>query len=117
MRSWWNPASRKAAKEVLAHEQLHVELARMLSEELTEKFEQGRVVVRGEGRSEEAAIARFQLRWGNHIRGARDELRRLERAYDRETDFGNDAARQSAWQMRVGDGLAAVRAGAPPASN
>ncbi len=111
-RSWWNPKSRKAKTEVLAHEQLHLELARMLSLELTEKFEQGRVVVRGEGRSEEAALARFQVRWGNHIREARDELRRLERAYDRETDYGNDTRRQAAWRQRMSDGLAAIRAGA-----
>ena len=117
MRSWWNPDSRRAKEEVLAHEQLHVELARMLSDELTEKFDQGRVVVRGEGRSEEAAIARFQLRWGNHIRKARDEFRRLERTYDRETDFGNDPRRQVAWQARIGDGLAAVRAAAPPSAD
>ena len=116
MRSWWNPRSRRAKADVLAHEQLHVELARMVSEDLTEKFEQGRVVVRGEGRSEEAAIALFQVRWGNHIREARDELRRLERAYDRETDFGNDTSRQAAWQTRIGDGLGAVRAVAPPSA-
>ncbi len=116
-RSWWNPASKKPAPEVLAHAQLHLELARMLSEELTAKFEQGLVAVRGEGRSEEAALARFQQRWGKHIQEARDELHRLGRAYDRETGFGSIGGRQAAWARRFGDGLPAVRAGAVPTAN
>ena len=111
-RSWWNRDTRRGKDEILAHEQLHVEFARLLSEELTEQFKTGRVIVRGEGRSEEAALARFQMRWGTHIQKTRDELRRLERAYDRDTRYGRDAERQRAWQARLGGGLEAIRAAA-----
>jgi hypothetical protein len=113
-RSWWNPNSNKEPAEVLGHVQLHLELARLVSESLTAQFDQGLVAVRGEGPSEETAVARFQVRWGKHIQEARDELHRLERSYDRETAFGNDAARQAAWSRRIGEGLAAVRAATTP---
>ena len=109
-RSWWNPNSRRDEDAILDHEQLHVELARLLSEELTDKFRTGRVIVRGDGRTEEAAVARFQMRWGTHIQQMRDELRRLERAYDKDTRYGRDAARQAAWKTRFDSGLDAVRA-------
>ena len=109
-RSWWNPETGREAAAVLAHAQQHVKLAGLLAHELSERAKQGLVVVRGEGRSEESATARFQLRWGTHIQKARDELRRFEKAYDRDTRFGRDETRQRVWNDRIGKGLAAVRA-------
>lgn len=110
-RSWWNRDSDRNAKEVLAHEQLHVRMAELLAAELLERFETGTFALRTEGRSEATATARFQGRWGMHLQQGRDELRRMEKDYDRDTRYGADAARQAAWAERIAGGLAEIRAG------
>lgn len=112
-RSWWNPQEQWHASRVLAHQQGHFDLAELLARESTRKAAAILGRIRGAGPNAESARADFQRRWAVHMRMLQDELRELERAYDRDTEHGADARRQRAWRTRLQRGYAAVQSYLP----
>jgi len=112
-RSWWNTQEQWHASRVLAHQQGHFDLAQLLARESTRKAAAVLGRIRGAGPTAESARTDFQQRWAVHMRMLQDELRELERAYDRDTEHGADARRQRAWRARLKRGYAAVHSYLP----
>ncbi|MDD9853098.1 MAG: hypothetical protein OXU78_03995 [Deltaproteobacteria bacterium] len=112
-RSWWNTQEQWHASRVLAHQQGHFDLAELLARESTRKAAAVLGRIRGVGPNAERARADFQQRWAVHMRMLQDELRELERAYDRDTEHGADTRRQRAWRTRLKRGYAAVQSYLP----
>ncbi len=109
-RSWWRRSPGRSAEAVLRHQQLHFDMAKLIADDLDERFRRGRVVIYGEGRSRAVALGTFQQRWTGHIQRAREELRRLRMRYDTETRNGADLEKQAQWEALVRAGIDALRA-------
>jgi len=94
--SWWG-ADAGSPEWVLAHEQLHFDLAELTARELDRDLDALRQKTRGRGFSADMALEEFEKSWARHMRVAREGLRDLELRYDRETRQGTDAVRQEEW--------------------
>ena len=109
--SWWNPDAPTSPEWILRHEQLHFDLAELIARELGLETERLKHTLRGEGHDAAEALVDFQRRWAERMERAQRDFDEIEDRYDRETEHGNDVARQTEWFARVKRGLGAVRAG------
>jgi hypothetical protein len=114
-RSWWNPEAPGNEEWKLRHVQLHFDLAELFAAEENARVSEIRAETRATRPDFDAAAYAFRARLAERLAAQQRAFEEVDRRYDRETRYGNDAAQQTAWFARVKRGLGAVRTGAASA--
>jgi hypothetical protein len=112
-KSWWSPDARTNAEWILRHEQLHFDIAELFAQEQNASIERVRGQTRAERPDPDGAAYALRRSLADYLAAQQRAFEEVERRYDRETQHGNDVARQTEWFTRVKRGLGAVRAGKP----
>lgn len=107
--SWWNPAELPVPSEyVLEHEQIHFALTEIHARRLSAALRE----VRMPTSSPDDAAAELQRRYDALLRAAMEDLLREATAFDEDTSFRYEPARQRRWLERVERALAETAAAA-----
>lgn len=93
------------------HEQQHFDIAHQLARWLNQSHDAISAKLVREGRSEQEALGRLQLAFGELMLKVQRDARALDSAYDRATLHGLESSVQTQWNFRIQDGLEAIAKG------
>jgi len=109
-RSWWSEGALTNPAWILRHEQLHFDIAELFAQEQNAGVARLREETRAERPDPDSAAYALRRALADQLAAQQRAFEEIERRYDRETQHGNDVARQTEWFARVKRGLGAVRA-------